>query len=76
MSAPDRTSHYGHPAMTLAAGLAFVLLGAALLLQELGLLAVSWSVVVPGVLVAAGLTMAGAGVVGAHRSRGNHTWTR
>ena len=69
MSAPDRSGHHGHPALTLAGGLAFVLVGSALLLQELGLLAVSWSVVVPAVLIVVGLATAGAGVAAAHRDR-------
>lgn len=58
----------GHPTVAAAFGLAFALLGAALLLQEMGLLALRWSVVVPLVMLAVGVLLLFSGLVGAHRT--------
>jgi hypothetical protein len=56
--------------MAAAIGLAFGLLGTALLLQELGLLAMRWSVVVPLVLLAVGVLLLVSGVLGSQRTSG------
>ncbi len=56
-----------HPAPVLGAGLAFLLAGAALLLQELDMLALSWAFVLPTILFVVGAVTALAGVAGAHR---------
>ncbi len=44
-------------AVAVAAGVAYVLAGAALLLQELGVVVLSWAVVLPLLLVAAGIAL-------------------
>ncbi len=44
-------------AVAVAAGVAYVLAGTALLLQELGVVALSWAVVLPLLLVAAGIAL-------------------
>ena len=59
-----------HPAAVLGAGLGFLLLGTVFLLQELDLLTLSWSVVVPALLVLVGAVTVLGGLAGAHRSRG------
>jgi hypothetical protein len=56
-------------ATALGAGLLFLLLGGALLLQELAGPPVRWSVVLPVVLIAVGAATASAGLAGAARSR-------
>jgi cytochrome c oxidase subunit IV len=48
---------------------AFVLAGIALLLQELDLLALRWSLILPLIVITAGLVVVFSGLVGAHRSR-------
>lgn len=58
----------GHPTVAAAIGLAFGLFGAALLLQELGLPAVRWSVVVPAVMLAVGALLLISGLVGSRRT--------
>ncbi len=63
MARPD------HPAIVAGAGAGFVLAGAALLLQELGLLVTSWSLLLPLILVTIGLIVAVSGAAGAHRER-------
>jgi hypothetical protein len=50
-------------------GVGFLLAGAALLLQELDLLTLRWSFVLPLIVIAAGAAVLLSGVVGAHRSR-------
>lgn len=47
----------------------YVLAGVALLLQELGLLVLRWSVVAPMILLAVGSVLVVTGTVGAHRAR-------
>ncbi len=49
-------------------GLTFVLIGTALLLQELGLLTLRWSLVLPLIVLGVGLVVLVSGLVGAHRS--------
>ncbi|MFC4944921.1 hypothetical protein [Pseudonocardia sp. GCM10023141] len=58
-----------HPAPVLGAGLAILLGGVALLLQELDLLTLRWSLVLPVILVVVGLVVALAGVAGTARGR-------
>jgi hypothetical protein len=65
--APD---HDRHQALVFGAGLAFLLTGSALLVQEFGLLTIEWSVVLPVVLIAVGAATALAGVLGAARGSG------
>lgn len=50
-------------------GAAFLLAGVALLLQELGILTLSWSVVLPLIVIVAGCAVVLSGLVGAHRAR-------
>ena len=50
-------------------GCFFVLAGLALLLQQLGLLMLRWSVVLPGLLLAVGLTVMASGLVASRRDR-------
>ncbi|MBW0119266.1 hypothetical protein [Pseudonocardia abyssalis] len=64
MSAPD------HPAPVLGAAAGFLLAGLALFLQELDLLSLRWSMVLPSIVITTGLVTLFAGAVGAHRSRG------
>ena len=52
-------------------GAAYLLAGTALLLQELGLLALRWSLVSPLLLLAVGLVVVVLGLTGAHSSRRN-----
>jgi hypothetical protein len=59
-----------HPAPTIGAGLAFLLAGAALFVQELGLLTLEWSVVLPAILIVLGVAIVATGAVGAARDRG------
>lgn len=66
MSAPESPRH---PAATLGLGLGFLLLGAVFLLQELGLLTLTWSFVVPAVLIVVGVVTVVGGLAGAHRAR-------
>ena len=49
-------------------GFAFLLIGIALLLQELGLLTLRWSLFLPLIVIGAGLVVVVSGLVGAHRS--------
>jgi hypothetical protein len=56
----DRTS----TAVTVAAGVGYVLAGVALLLQELGVVALSWAVVLPLLLVATGTALLATAVSG------------
>lgn len=63
MSAPE------HVAPVLGAGLGFLLAGVSLLLQELGLLALRWSTVLPAILVAVGVVTVVAGAAGARSRR-------
>jgi hypothetical protein len=63
MNAPE------HPAPVLGAGVGFLLAGTALLLQELGLLVVRWSAVLPAIVITVGVVTLFAGAAGAHRSR-------
>lgn len=49
-------------------GVAFLLAGIALLLQELDLLALRWSFVLPLIVITAGLVVVFSGLIGAHRS--------
>lgn len=64
MSAPE------HPAPVLGAAVGFLLAGLALLLQELGVLVLRWSTVLPSIVITIGVVTLVAGAVGAHRSRG------
>lgn len=50
-------------------GVVFVLAGVALLLQELGVLTLVWSFVLPLIVIAAGLVVLVSGLFGAHRAR-------
>ena len=50
-------------------GVGFLLAGAALLLQELDLLTLRWSFVLPLIVITVGVAVVLSGVVGAHRSR-------
>lgn len=50
-------------------GVAFLLAGIALLLQELGILTLSWSLVLPLIVIVAGCAVVLSGLVGAHRAR-------
>ncbi len=70
MSAPE---HPEHMAPVLGAGLGFLLAGGSLLLQELGLLTLRWSTVLPAILIAVGVVTVLAGVVGAAGSRDRHS---
>lgn len=63
MSAPE------HPAPVLGAAAGFVLAGLALLLQELDLLVLRWSTVLPVIVITIGVVTLLAGAVGAHRAR-------
>lgn len=63
MSAPE------HPAPVLGAAVGFLLAGIALLLQELDLLILRWSMVLPAIVITIGVVTLLAGAVGAHRSR-------
>ena len=63
----DRSSPAG--ASAAGFGVAFVLTGVALLLQELGVLTLTWSLVLPLIVMAAGLVVLVSGLLGAHRSR-------
>lgn len=49
-------------------GLGYVLAGAALLLQELDLVTMRWSFVLPLIVLAVGLALLGSGLFGAHRA--------
>ncbi len=49
-------------------GLTFLLIGIALLLQELGLLTLRWSLLLPVIVLGVGLVVVVSGLVGAHRS--------
>lgn len=46
-----------HTAVAAAAGIGYLIAGVALLLQELGMATVPWSLVVPLVLLAAGIAL-------------------
>ena len=50
-------------------GVAFVFAGIALPLQELDLLALRWSLILPLIVITAGLVVVFSGLVGAHHSR-------
>jgi hypothetical protein len=50
-------------------GVGFLLAGTALLLQELDLLTLRWSFVLPLIVITAGVAVVLSGLVGAHRSR-------
>ena len=50
-------------------GVAFLLVGCALLLQELDLLTLRWSFGLPLIVITAGVAVVLSGLVGAHRSR-------
>lgn len=50
-------------------GVAFVLAGTALLLQELDMFTLRWSFVLPLIVIAAGVAVVFSGLMGAHRSR-------
>ncbi len=50
-------------------GVGFLLSGSALLLQELDLLTLRWSFVLPLIVITVGVSVVLSGVVGAHRSR-------
>jgi len=63
VSAPE------HPAPVLGAAIGFLLAGLALLLQELDLLFLRWSSVLPAIVITIGIVILSAGAVGAHRSR-------
>jgi hypothetical protein len=63
VSAPE------HPAPVLGAAVGFLLAGLALLLQELDLLVLRWSTVLPAIVITIGTVTLLAGAVGAHRSR-------
>jgi hypothetical protein len=56
-----------HALPVLGTGLGFLLAGVLFLLQELGLLAVGWAVLLPALLVVVGAATALAGVAGARR---------
>jgi hypothetical protein len=64
VSAPE------HPAPVLGAAAGFLLAGLALFLQELDLLTLRWSMVLPAIVITIGVVTLLAGAVGAHRSRG------
>lgn len=49
-------------------GLTFLLTGIALLLQEMGLLTLRWSLVLPLIVLGVGLVVVVSGLIGAHRS--------
>ena len=49
-------------------GFTFLLIGIALLLQELGLLTLRWSLLLPVIVLGVGLVVVVSGLVGAHRS--------
>lgn len=49
-------------------GIAFVLAGVALLLQELGMLELRWSLVLPLIVIGAGVVVVVSGLIGAHRA--------
>lgn len=53
-------------------GLAFLLAGVALLLQELELLTLRWNYVLPLILLVVGAVVLLSGFVGAHRERRAH----
>lgn len=59
-------------AAALGYGLAFLLAGSALLLQELDLLTLSWAYVLPLILVIVGAVVLLSGVVQAHRDANEH----
>jgi cytochrome c oxidase subunit IV len=68
----DRTTGRGPvSAAAVGFGAAYLLAGTALLLQELGLLALRWSLVSPLLLLAVGLVVVVMGFTGAHGSRRN-----
>ena len=57
------------PAAAVGFGVGFLLAGIALLLQELGMLTLSWSLVLPLIVITAGLVVVLSGLIGAHRAR-------
>lgn len=65
----DRYDSLGSVA-TLALGLGYLLAGGALLLQELDLLTLRWTYVLPLILLTVGVVLLGSGLLSAHR------WTR
>lgn len=73
MSAPEHPRHPEHMAPVLGAGLGFLLAGGSLLLQELGLLTLRWSTVLPAILIAVGVVTVLAGAVGAAGSRDRYS---
>jgi uncharacterized membrane protein YraQ (UPF0718 family) len=60
----------GSPAATAGAGLGFLLAGVALLLQEMGMVDISWGLVLPAILITVGVVTALTGLAGAARSGG------
>jgi len=63
------SNHRPGAAVAAGCGVSFVLTGIALLLQELGLLTLHWSLVLPVVLMATGLVVLVTGLAGAHRAQ-------
>jgi ABC-type spermidine/putrescine transport system permease subunit II len=55
-------------ATTIGFGIAFLLAGIALLLQELGMVSLRWSFVLPAIVAAVGLAVLLTGIFGAHRA--------
>ena len=64
MTAPEHVS----PAV--AGGIGFLAVGTLLLVQELGLLTLDWTLLVPGLLIALGFITLATGLVGEPMSRG------
>ena len=63
-------NRYGTGAAAAAGfGVGFLLAGSALVLQELDLLTLRWSFVLPLIVITVGVAVVLSGVVGAHRSR-------
>ncbi len=58
-----------HVSPAVAGGIGFLAAGILLLLQELDLLTVDWTVLLPVLLVMIGAVTLATGLVGAHRSR-------
>jgi|GEM_PF-3355377 len=66
------TRHRPGAVAALGFGLGFLLAGVALLLQELDLLAMRWTYVLPIILLIVGAVILLSGFVGAHRDRPTH----
>lgn len=56
------------PVATLGFGVGYLLAAVALLLQELDLLTLQWSIVLPVILMSVGVIVVASAFIGAHRS--------